>query len=44
VRREHSSVVHGVTLQDNFAWLRADNWREVLDDPDQLPLDIRAHL
>jgi oligopeptidase B len=42
--REHEFVVHGVTLRDDFAWLRAENWREVLDDPDRLPVDIRAHL
>ncbi len=29
---------------DDYAWLRADNWREVLRDPAALPPDIREHL
>lgn len=43
-RRPTSRVVHGVTLEDPYAWLRADNWREALRDPAVLPVDIRAHL
>ena len=43
IRRE-SRTVHGVALHDDYAWLRADNWKEVLRDPDVLPADIRAHL
>jgi len=35
---------HGTTLRDDYAWLRADNWREVLRDPARLPPHIRAHL
>lgn len=31
---------HGVTWDDPFAWLRADNWRDVLKDPRALPADI----
>lgn len=26
------------------AWLKADNWQDVLDDPETLPADIRSHL
>jgi len=37
-------VVHGVELVDDYAWLRADNWREVMRRPRALPRDIRAHL
>jgi oligopeptidase B len=40
VRRE----AHGVVWTDVYAWLRADNWQEVLRDPAALPGDIRAHL
>ena len=29
---------------DDYAWIRADNWREVLRDPSRLPRDIRALL
>ena len=34
----------GRTRTDDYAWMRADNWREVLRDPAALPADIRAHL
>ena len=36
--------VHGVRLRDDYAWLKADNWMEVLKDPAVLPPRIRAHL
>jgi oligopeptidase B len=26
-------TLHGVTREDPYAWLRADNWREVMRDP-----------
>ena len=35
---------HGVAWVDDYAWIRADNWREVLRDPAALPADIRALL
>ncbi|MEO1102264.1 MAG: hypothetical protein AAFW98_00805, partial [Pseudomonadota bacterium] len=35
---------HGVTLEDPYAWLRADNWREAMQDPSLLPADIAAYL
>ena len=35
---------HGVSWADDYAWIRADNWREVLRDPSRLPADIRALL
>ncbi len=35
---------HGVEFADDWAWLRADNWREVLKNPDALPAGIRAVL
>jgi oligopeptidase B len=35
---------HGVTLTDEFAWLKAVNWREVMRDPATLDPDIRAYL
>ena len=43
-RRPSLSVVHGVERDDPYAWLRADNWQEVLSDPAALPADIRAVL
>ncbi|RYF29852.1 MAG: hypothetical protein EOO23_06450, partial [Comamonadaceae bacterium] len=42
--RPQSRAVHGVTLNDDYAWLRAENWRDVLRDPDTLPAEIRKHI
>lgn len=39
-----ASVWHGVELIDEYAWLRAANWQDVMRDPALLPADIRAHL
>ena len=35
---------HGITRTDNYAWLRDENWREVMRDPSVLDKDIRAYL
>ncbi len=35
---------HGLTWADDYAWIRAANWRDVLRDPGLLPSDIRAQL
>ncbi|MGL5361913.1 MAG: S9 family peptidase, partial [Bosea sp. (in: a-proteobacteria)] len=43
VRRE-TRVVHGETLSDDYGWMRAENWKEVLRNPDALPADIQSHL
>jgi oligopeptidase B len=43
-RRQHAVTQHGVTRQDPYAWLRADNWQEVMQAPETLPADIRAYL
>jgi oligopeptidase B len=37
-------VFHGHELNDPYAWLAAENWRETLSDPKALPKDIRAAL
>ncbi len=38
------TTAHGIELIDDYAWMKADNWREVLRDPDALPAEIRAAL
>lgn len=43
-RKPVSKTVHGVTLSDDYAWLRADNWQEVMRDPSKLDKNIRAYL
>jgi len=35
---------HGQVLTDDYAWLRAGNWREAMQDPSVLPEEIRAYL
>ena len=37
-------TVHGVRLNDEFDWLKAANWREVMRDPLKLNSAIRAYL
>ena len=37
-------TLHGVTLDDEFAWLKAANWQEVVRDPEKLDPAIRAYL
>ena len=43
-RHPVTSTHHGITCTDDYAWLRADNWQEVMQRPDALPSDIRAYL
>jgi oligopeptidase B len=35
---------HGVTLVDDYDWLRAKNWQEVMRKPEALDAEIRAYL
>ncbi len=39
-----ASTWHGVKLVDEYAWLRAANWQEVMRDPDKLAPVIRDYL
>ncbi|WP_315761379.1 MULTISPECIES: S9 family peptidase [unclassified Bradyrhizobium] len=43
-RRPHSFTRHGITVADDYAWLKDANWQEVLHDPSQLDADIRCYL
>jgi len=43
-RKPTTSTWHGTTLVDDFAWLRAANWQEVMRDPGKLDPAIRAYL
>lgn len=43
-RRAHSSTYHNITREDPYAWLRADNWQQVMTEPDTLPADIRSYI
>jgi oligopeptidase B len=39
-----ASSYHGIERVDDYAWLRADNWQEVMRDPGALAPEIREHL
>ncbi|HEY4204760.1 MAG TPA: S9 family peptidase [Xanthobacteraceae bacterium] len=43
-RRPHRFTMHGTELVDDYAWLKDDNWQEVLREPQLLQPDIRAYL
>lgn len=43
-KRPQSDTRHGLTRVDNYAWLRAENWQDVMRDPDLLQEDIRTYL
>ncbi len=43
-RRPHSVTAHGITVVDDYAWLKDKNWQEVLRDPAVLDADIRNYL
>ena len=42
--RHTEQTFHGRTLVDDYAWLRADNWQDVLKKPAALPDEIRTVL
>ncbi len=43
-RKPVAQTLHGVKLVDDYAWLRAANWQEVMRDPSVLDGEIRAYL
>jgi oligopeptidase B len=43
-RNPRVSNWHGVELVDDYSWLRADNWQEVMRNPAALDPKIRAYL
>jgi oligopeptidase B len=42
--RAYSFATHGMTVTDDYAWLKDKNWQEVLRDPSILEPDIRHYL
>ena len=43
-KRPRVETWHGFEKHDDYHWLKADNWQEVMHDPTLLPPDIRAVL
>ena len=42
--RPQTTQHHGKSLSDSYSWLRAENWQDVMRDPQTLPQDIRTYL
>ena len=43
-RHPSRRTLHGVTITDDYAWLKDEKWQEVLRDPSLLDPDIRSYL
>ena len=43
-RHPHSFTLHGITVTDDYAWLKDAKWQEVLRDPSVLDPEIRTYL
>jgi oligopeptidase B len=43
-KRPHTTAVHGISRVDDYYWLKAENWQEVMHTPSLLPQDIRDYL
>ena len=43
-QRPSQRILHGVTVTDEYAWLKDEKWQEVLRDPSLLDPDIRAYV
>ena len=43
-QRPLEKTLHNVTRIDEFDWLRAADWQDVIREPHRLPQDIRAYL
>ncbi len=42
--RPRTDTHHGIERSDDYAWIRASNWRDVMRNPAVLAVGIRAHL
>jgi len=43
-RHPHTFTTHGITIVDDYAWLKDENWQDVLRDPSILNAEIREYL
>jgi oligopeptidase B len=43
-KRPQYSEIHGIKRVDDYHWLKAENWQEVMHTPSLLPQDIRDYL
>ena len=42
--KDHFSTNHNIKHNDPYNWLRADNWQEVMQQPEKLDNEIRSYL
>jgi oligopeptidase B len=42
--KAHAFTIHGAQVEDSYAWLKAENWKDVLKDPATLDPAIRTCL
>ncbi|WP_029042649.1 S9 family peptidase [Cucumibacter marinus] len=43
-QKPFSASIHGITREDPYHWLRAENWQAVMRDPEVLDTEIRDYL
>ena len=43
-RYPQNTQYHGISISDDYAWLKASNWQQALSDPSLLPKEIKAYL
>ena len=43
-RVPQTTLHHGLPVSDDYAWLRADNWQDVMRQPELLDTEIRDYL
>ena len=43
-RNPVTTQYHGISITDDYAWLKADSWQQALNDPSLLPQEIRNYL
>jgi oligopeptidase B len=43
-KRPRAETWHGYQKNDDYHWLKAANWQQVMQDPSLLPADIRSYL
>ncbi|MCA0402032.1 MAG: S9 family peptidase [Proteobacteria bacterium] len=44
MQRARRRMVHGVALVDEYGWLRARNWQQVIEEPASVPAEIARYL
>lgn len=43
-KKEFEIIMHGIERNDEYAWMKDENWQEVLKNPKTLDAEIRAYL